>query len=89
MNFRDRIGIDLGRRIRMEDGIEWAEGYEYVESARCRGWGTWIRSSRNPSRKLYKHFRCFVNTTIEETGESDAYYMNFHVKGKYAWEAYP
>jgi sugar phosphate isomerase/epimerase len=24
MNFRDRIGIDLGRRIRLEEGIEWA-----------------------------------------------------------------
>jgi len=24
MNFRDRIGIDLGRKIRLEEGIEWA-----------------------------------------------------------------
>ncbi len=24
MSFRDRIGIDIGRRMRLEDGIEWA-----------------------------------------------------------------
>jgi sugar phosphate isomerase/epimerase len=24
MNLRDRIGIDLGRKIRLEDGVEWA-----------------------------------------------------------------
>jgi hypothetical protein len=24
MNLKDRIGIDLGRRIRLEEGIEWA-----------------------------------------------------------------
>jgi hypothetical protein len=74
----------------LDDGIEWAEpdGYEYVESARCRGWGKYIISRRN-ERKLFKHFRCFVNTTIENTGESDAYFMNLHVTGKHTWEAYP
>jgi hypothetical protein len=24
MSLRDRIGIDIGRRLRLEDGIEWA-----------------------------------------------------------------
>lgn len=24
MTIKDRIGIDLGRRIKLEDGIEWA-----------------------------------------------------------------
>ena len=33
MTFRDRIGIDLGRRIRLEDGIEWAgkHGVRYID----------------------------------------------------------
>jgi hypothetical protein len=72
----------------IDDGIEWEEGYEYVEAARCRGWGKWIISTRT-GRKLYKHFRCSVQTVIEDTGESDAYSMNFHVTGRYSWEAYP
>ncbi|HEY0337921.1 MAG TPA: TIM barrel protein, partial [Burkholderiales bacterium] len=33
MNFRDRIGIDLGRKIRLEEGIEWAgkHGVRYID----------------------------------------------------------
>src|SRR5438105_15101453 len=33
MTFRDRIGIDLGRRIRLEEGIEWAgkHGVRYID----------------------------------------------------------
>jgi len=33
MNLKDRIGIDLGRRIRLEDGIEWAakHGIRYLD----------------------------------------------------------
>ena len=33
MNLRDRIGVDLGRRIKLEDGIEWAakNGVRYVD----------------------------------------------------------
>lgn len=33
MTLRDRIGIDLGRRIRLEDGIEWAarNGVRYLD----------------------------------------------------------
>ena len=33
MNLKDRIGIDLGRRIRLEDGIEWAakHGVRYLD----------------------------------------------------------
>jgi sugar phosphate isomerase/epimerase len=33
MNLRDRIGIDLGRRVRLEDGIEWAgrHGVRYID----------------------------------------------------------
>lgn len=33
MNLRDRIGIDLGRKIRLEEGIEWAakNGVRYVD----------------------------------------------------------
>jgi sugar phosphate isomerase/epimerase len=27
MSLRDRIGVDLGRRIRLEEGIEWAAGH--------------------------------------------------------------
>ena len=26
MSLRDRIGIDVGRRIRLEDALEWAAG---------------------------------------------------------------
>jgi len=28
MTIKDRIGIDLGRRIRLEDGIEWAAQHQ-------------------------------------------------------------
>jgi len=28
MNLRDRIGIDVGRRLRLEDAIEWAAAHE-------------------------------------------------------------
>jgi sugar phosphate isomerase/epimerase len=28
MNFRDRIGIDVGRRLKLEDAIEWAARHE-------------------------------------------------------------
>jgi sugar phosphate isomerase/epimerase len=33
MNLKDRIGIDLGRRIRLEEGIEWAarNGVRYLD----------------------------------------------------------
>jgi sugar phosphate isomerase/epimerase len=33
MNLRDRIGIDLGRKIRLEQGIEWAarNGVRYID----------------------------------------------------------
>ncbi|HXH28662.1 MAG TPA: sugar phosphate isomerase/epimerase, partial [Candidatus Polarisedimenticolia bacterium] len=33
MTLKDRIGIDLGRRIRLEDGIEWAgrNGVRYID----------------------------------------------------------
>ena len=33
MAFRDRIGIDLGRKLRLEDGIEWAgrHGVRYID----------------------------------------------------------
>ena len=33
MNLRDRIGIDLGRRIKLEDGIEWAgkHGVRFID----------------------------------------------------------
>ncbi len=33
MNLKDRIGIDLGRRIRLEEGIEWAarHGVRYID----------------------------------------------------------
>jgi sugar phosphate isomerase/epimerase len=33
MNFLDRIGIDLGRKIRLEEGIEWAgkHGVRYID----------------------------------------------------------
>ncbi len=33
MNLKDRIGIDLGRRIRLEEGIEWAarNGVRYID----------------------------------------------------------
>ena len=33
MNLKDRIGIDLGRRIRLEEGIEWAArtGVRYID----------------------------------------------------------
>jgi sugar phosphate isomerase/epimerase len=33
MNLRDRIGIDIGRRLKLEDGIEWAakNGVRYVD----------------------------------------------------------
>lgn len=33
MNLRDRIGIDLGRKIRLEEGIEWAakNGVKYID----------------------------------------------------------
>jgi sugar phosphate isomerase/epimerase len=33
MSLRDRIGIDLGRRLRMEEGIEWAgkHGVRYID----------------------------------------------------------
>ena len=33
MNLRDRIGIDLGRRIKLEDGIEWAaeNGVRFID----------------------------------------------------------
>jgi sugar phosphate isomerase/epimerase len=33
MNLKDRIGIDLGRRIRLEEGIEWARraGVRYID----------------------------------------------------------
>ena len=33
MNLRNRIGVDLGRRIKLEDGIEWAakNGVRYVD----------------------------------------------------------
>lgn len=33
MNLRDRIGIDLGRKIRLEEGIEWAaqNGVRYID----------------------------------------------------------
>src|SRR3712207_6203201 len=33
MNFRDRIGIDLGRRVKLEDGIEWAgkHGVRFID----------------------------------------------------------
>jgi sugar phosphate isomerase/epimerase len=33
MSLRDRIGIDLGRRLRLEDGIEWAgkHGVRYID----------------------------------------------------------
>ena len=39
--------------------------------------------------KLYKHFRCIVDTTIEESGESDRYTMTLHVTGRNTWEPYP
>ena len=28
MNLRDRIGIDVGRQLKLEDAIEWATQYE-------------------------------------------------------------
>lgn len=33
MNLRDRIGIDIGRRLKLEDGIEWAarHGVRYID----------------------------------------------------------
>ncbi|MGH6816066.1 MAG: TIM barrel protein, partial [Hyphomicrobiaceae bacterium] len=33
MTLKDRIGIDLGRKIKLEDGIEWAgdRGVRYVD----------------------------------------------------------
>ena len=33
MNLRDRIGIDLGRKIRLEEGIDWAakNGVKYID----------------------------------------------------------
>ena len=33
MNFKDRIGIDLGSRIRLEDGVEWAgkNGVRFID----------------------------------------------------------
>jgi len=33
MNLTERIGIDLGRRIRLEEGIEWAarNGVRYID----------------------------------------------------------
>ena len=33
MNLKDRIGVDLGRRIRLEEGIEWAarHGVRYID----------------------------------------------------------
>ena len=33
MSLRDRIGVDLGRKIRLEEGIEWAakNGVRYID----------------------------------------------------------
>jgi hypothetical protein len=28
MSLRDRIGIDVGRRLRLEEALEWAEEHE-------------------------------------------------------------
>lgn len=70
----------------VEDGVEWAEGFEYVDSARCRGFGPFTRSKKS-GRRLFKHFRCSVVTTSEKTGDQDSYRLTLHVLGRYRWEA--
>jgi hypothetical protein len=45
MTLRDRIGIDVGRRLRLEDAIEWAAEHQVrwidtqLEARGCRAAG--------------------------------------------------
>ena len=34
MNLKDRIGVDLGRRVSLEDGVDWAivKGVKYIDA---------------------------------------------------------
>ena len=61
-----------------QQGLEWRQGWDKVEYARCTGTGDWIRGKRNA--RLYRHFDCYIEARLE-----DPYWIKFHVTGRTRW----
>jgi hypothetical protein len=64
----------------VDSGLEWDEGTDDVTYARCTGEGPSIYNSSH-TKRLYKHFRCFV-----ETSAGEDYYIRFHVLDQYNFD---
>jgi hypothetical protein len=64
-----------------DEGFPWLPRTEFVEVVRCKGFGPSIRGQTGV--KLFKHFRCYINTENEWI----QYGLVFHVLGKYRWMA--
>jgi hypothetical protein len=57
-----------------DDGIDWTDGQDWMDSVRCNGRGTSIRIGRGLG---FRHFTCHI---LSEDGE--AYVIAFHVKSR-------
>jgi hypothetical protein len=67
----------------MEYGLEWDNEFDEVYSARCYGFGKWIRMRPGQSSRSFgfKHFRCRISTL----DDADDYWIVFHVLDRDGW----
>lgn len=65
-------------------GIEWDDDFDEVWSARCYGYGPWIkikpRGGSSDRNFGFKHFRCRVSADDDED-----YWIVFHVLDRDTW----
>jgi hypothetical protein len=69
-----------------DEGIlEWEDGTDTVDLARCYARAGWKYIVGKRGIKLYRHFNCRVWVTTD-LGEEQSYWIKFHVLSRFGWD---